>query len=66
MIEMIEKELHMPFYDLVKDVKGSFSAFYWNEFSKIYGYQLKQGYERGMDPILDSALNQFDLSYYLH
>ncbi len=66
LIELIEKELHIPFYDLVKDVKGSFSAFYWNEFSKMYGYQLKSGYERGKDPILDSVLDQNDLSYYLH
>ena len=66
LIEMIEKELHMPFYDLVKDVKGSFSAFYWNEFGKIYSYQLKEGYERGKDPILDAILDQHDLSYYMH
>ncbi len=66
LIEMIEKELHMPFYDLVKDVKGSFSAFYWNEFGKIYSYQLKEGYERGKDPIVDAILDQHDLSYYMH
>lgn len=66
LIEMIEKELHMPFYDLVKDIKGSFSAFYWNEFGKIYSYQLKEGYERGKDPILDAILNQHDFSYYMH
>ena len=66
LIEMIEKELHTPFYDLVKDVKGSFSAFYWNEFGKLYSYQLKVGYERGKDPILDSVLDQHDLSNYMH
>ncbi len=66
LIEMIEKELHMPFYELVKDIKGSFSAFYWNEFGKIYSYQLKEGYERGKDPILDAILDQHDLSYYMH
>ncbi len=66
LIEMVEKELHTPFYDLVKDVKGSFSALYWNEFSKLYSYQLKSGYERGKDPILDSVLDQHDLSYYMH
>lgn len=65
LIEMVEKELHTPFYDLVKDVKGSFSAFYWSEFGKLYGYQLRVGYERGKDPILDSVLDQHDLSYYM-
>lgn len=66
LIKMVEKELHMPFYDLVKDVKGGFSAFYWNEFGKIYGYQLKDGYERGKDYILDSVLDKYDLSYFLY
>jgi Domain of unknown function (DUF4294) len=66
LIEMIEKELNMPFFDLVKDVKGNFAAFYWNEFSKMYNYQLKDIYTRGKDPILDSVLDQFDLSYYLN
>ena len=65
LIKMIERELHMPFYDLVKDVKGGFTAFYWNEFGKIYDYHLKDGYERGKDNILDSVLDQYDLSIYL-
>jgi hypothetical protein len=62
MIEMVERELHMSFFDLVKDVKGSFTAFYWNEFGKLYDYRLKDAYMRGKDPILDSVLDQYDLS----
>ncbi len=61
--KMIEKELHMPFYDLIKDVKGGFSAFYWNEFGKFYGYHLKEGYIIGQDPVLDAILQQFNVAY---
>jgi hypothetical protein len=61
MIEMVERELHMSFFDLVKDVKGGFAAFYWNEFGKLYDYHLKEAYERGKDPILDSVLDQYEL-----
>lgn len=64
LIKMIERELHMPFYDLVKDLKGNFTAFYWNQFAKIYDYDLKEGYIRGKDPLLDVILDQYDLSYY--
>jgi len=64
--KMIERELHMPFYDLVKDLRGGFQAFYWNEFGKVYGYNLKEGYIRGNDPLLDNILDQYDLSYYVH
>jgi hypothetical protein len=64
LIKMIEREVHMPFYDLVKDVKGGFAAAGWNTFGKMYGYNLKEGYDRGKDPILDSILDKYDLSYY--
>ncbi len=62
--KMIERELHMPFFDLVKDIRGGFQAFYWNEFGKVYGYNLKEGYIRGNDSLLDNILDQYDLSYY--
>ncbi|MBK8621656.1 MAG: DUF4294 domain-containing protein [Saprospiraceae bacterium] len=63
MIKMIEKETGKPMYDLIKDLKGGFSAFYWNAFSKIYTYELKEGYNKGQYPILDAVLQDFDVSY---
>lgn len=63
MIKMIEKELNQSMYDLLKGLKGSFSAFYWNAFSKLYSYDLKEGYERGKYPILDAVLDDFDVSH---
>lgn len=64
LIKMIERDLNMPFYDLVKDLKGGFTALYWNEFGKFYGYHLKDGYTRGEDSVLDAVLQDYDLSYY--
>jgi hypothetical protein len=63
LIKMIEKELDQNMYDLIKGVKGSFTAFYWNGFSKLYSYDLKEGYEVGAYPILDAVLDDFDVSY---
>lgn len=62
LIKMIEKELHMPFYEIVKDVKGGFSAWSWSQFGKVYGYKLSEGYEYGKDPILDAVLRDFNLT----
>ncbi len=62
LIKMIEKELKIPFFDLVKDMKGGFTAFYWNEFGKVYGYHLKEGYLEGRDPILDVVLKDYNLA----
>lgn len=63
MIKMIEKELDQPMYDLLRGVKGRFTAFYWHQFSKLYSYDLKEGYQYGKYEILDAVLQDFDLSY---
>lgn len=63
MVKMIEKELEVPMYDLIKGLRGKFKAFYWNQFSKLYGYRLKNVYTEGENPILDIVLQDFDISY---
>ena len=65
LIKMIEKELDTPFYYLLKDLRGGFTASYYNEFAKLYGYRLKEGYIPGKDPILDAVLQDFNISYKL-
>ena len=63
MFKMIEKELNQSMYDLLKGVKGTFTAFYWHNFSKLYDYNLKEGYEPGKYEILDAVLTDFDVSH---
>jgi len=61
--KMIENELDTPFYDLVKNLRGSFVASYWNTLGKVNGYRLREGYVPGEDPILDAVISDFDISY---
>lgn len=63
LIKMIERELEIPMYDLVKDLRGGFSAAYWNTFSKIYDIDLKEGYDPEQDPILEAILSDMDVSH---
>jgi hypothetical protein len=63
LVKMIEKEIDTPMYGLLKDLKGFGPAFYWNTFSRFYGYRLKHGYVRGEDRVLDAVLDDFDISY---
>lgn len=63
LIKMIENELDTAMFDLLKDVKNGFEAGKWQTFSKFYGYDLKEGYLPGQDPILDAVLQDFDISY---
>ncbi len=63
MMKMIEKETGHTMYNLMKSLRGRFTAFYWNQFSKLYSYDLKEGYQEGKYEILDAVLQDFDLSY---
>lgn len=63
LMKMIEKELDTPMYDLIRDLRGKTSSFYWNMTGKIYGYNLKSGYIIGEDKIMDAVLQDFDISY---
>lgn len=63
MFKMIEKELDSNMYDLIKGLKGNFTASYWSSFAKLYSYDLKEGYIPGKYEILDAVLNDFDVSY---
>lgn len=63
LMKMIEKELDTPMYNLIRDLRGKTSSFYWNMTGKIYGYDLKNGYVVGEDKIMDAVLQDFDISY---
>ena len=63
MVKMIEKELDKSMYDLIKGVRGRFAAMYWHNASKLYSYDLKEGYNYGDYKILDAVLEDFDVSY---
>lgn len=62
LVKMVERELDAPLYELIKTYRGGVTAGYWNTASKIWGYDLKEGYIKGEDPILDAVLEDFDLS----
>lgn len=61
--KMIERELGIPTYHLIKDLRGGITATYWSTLSKFYGYKLKDGYVLGEDHILDMVLDDFNISY---
>lgn len=61
LIKMIERELDVPFHSLIKELRGGFQAFYWHQFAKMYGYDLKEGYEPKQDPLLDAVLNDYPI-----
>lgn len=60
LIKMIEKEVEKPFYDMIKETRGGLTAGYWHNLGKIWGYNLKTGYQEGADPLLDEVFLDYD------
>lgn len=60
LIKMIERQTDKPFYDLIRETRGGTTATYWNTMGKLYGYDLKEGYRAGAEPLLDDALLDYD------
>jgi hypothetical protein len=63
LMAMIERELDIPTYDLIKDLRSGLTARYWTTLAGLYGHRLKQKYTEGDDRILDAVLDDFDVSY---
>ncbi|HAQ38429.1 MAG TPA: DUF4294 domain-containing protein [Saprospirales bacterium] len=61
--KMIERELDRSLYSIIKEKKNVFSAMYWNQLGKAFDYDIKKGYIKGDDRILDAVLQDFDVSY---
>lgn len=62
LIKMIENEIDTPLYEVLKEMRGGFNAVKWQTVGKLYGYDLKEGYIRGQDRVLDIVLDDYDLS----
>lgn len=60
LIKMIESQLHKPFYDVIRETRGGTTAVYWNTLGKLWGYDLKEGYQPGADVLLDEVLLDYD------
>ena len=63
LIKMVERELKMPTYYIIKDLRGNWAAGYWGTVGKMFGHNLKEGYVPGKDRILDMVLDDFNVSH---
>ena len=45
LIKLIDRETGNTSFDLVKDLRGSFLAFFYQSFAKVFGYNLKIEYD---------------------
>ena len=57
LIKLIDRETTHTSYDLVKQLRGSFSAFFWQGIARIFGANLKAQYDKeGEDRIIEQLI----------
>lgn len=49
LIKLIDRETGNTSYELVKEMRGSFSAFFWQGLARIFGHNLKEDYDSSGD-----------------
>ena len=70
LIRLIDRETGRSSYAVVKEFKGGFTTFFWQNIGKLFGYNLKTRYDaRGEDAILEELVlmcenGTFDDLYY--
>jgi len=58
LIKLIDRETNNTSYDLVKELKGGFSAFLLQSAARIFGHNLKETYDRDEQRDIEQILQQ--------
>lgn len=57
LVKLIDRETGSTSYDLVRELKGSFSAFFWQGLAKLIGSNLKMEYDpKGEDEMIEEIV----------
>ena len=57
LIKLIDRETGETTYKWIKDLKGSFSAFFWQTIARLFGSDLKTEFDKpGKDRVIDEIL----------
>lgn len=61
LIKLIDRETGDTSYELIKELKGSFSAFIWQTLAKLFGSDLRAQYDpEGDDAMMESIVQRIE------
>jgi hypothetical protein len=61
LIKLIDRQTGHTSYDLVKDLRGSFSAFFWQNLGRLFGMNLKEKYDsEGEDKLIEQVITYYE------
>lgn len=63
LVEMIEREVEKPLYEIIRETRGTFLASYYTGMGTMFNYNLTEGYVKGKDELMDIVLQDFNVSH---
>lgn len=64
LIKLIDRECQRSSYQVIKDFRGSFSAFFYQTFARLWGYNLKEEYNsEGDDKDIEEIVVMIEKGY---
>lgn len=61
LLKLVDRETGDPTYQIVKDLRGSISAFFWQNLSRLFGYNLKEKYDpQGKDRDIEAIVTMIE------
>jgi hypothetical protein len=62
LIKLLDRETGTSSYEIIKEFKGGFSAFFWQSVAKLFGHDLKAQYDPAKEDIwIECIIQQIDL-----
>lgn len=57
LLKLVDRETGTPTYHIVRELRGSFVAFFWQNLSRLFGYNLKEKYDpEGKDKDIETIV----------
>ncbi len=64
LIKLIDRETSQTSFEIIKEFKGGFNAFFWQTVAKIFGHDLKAEYDaKNEDQMIEYIVMQIDMGY---
>ena len=61
LIKLIDRESGKSSYEIIKEFKGGFSAFFWQTVARLFGHDLKSAYDaENEDKMIEYIVMQID------
>ncbi len=62
LIKLLDRETGNSSYEIIKEFKGGFSAFFWQSVAKLFGHDLKAEYDpANEDRMIEYVISEIDL-----